>query len=59
MPAIMDRLSKNPLKFILFIDDLSFAKDDDDFAALKAILRALFQPRLPMWLFMLLATEDI
>lgn len=38
MPAIMDSLSKNPLKFILFIDDLSFAKDDDDFAALKAIL---------------------
>ncbi|NLZ49387.1 MAG: ATP-binding protein [Clostridiales bacterium] len=38
MPAIMDRLSRNPLKFILFIDDLSFAKDDDDFAALKAIL---------------------
>ena len=38
MPAIMDGLSKNPLKFILFIDDLSFAKDDDDFAALKAIL---------------------
>lgn len=38
MPSIMDRLSKNPLKFILFIDDLSFAKDDDDFASLKAIL---------------------
>ena len=28
----------NPLKFILFIDDLSFTKDDDDFSALKAIL---------------------
>ncbi|MEG0615684.1 MAG: DUF815 domain-containing protein, partial [Oscillospiraceae bacterium] len=38
IPALMDNLSKNPLKFILFIDDLSFTKDDDDFSALKAIL---------------------
>lgn len=38
IPAIVDELSKNPLKFILFIDDLSFVKDDDDFSALKAIL---------------------
>lgn len=38
IPALMDNLSKNPLKFILFIDDLSFTKDDDDFGALKAIL---------------------
>ncbi len=35
---LLDRLSKNPLKFILFIDDLSFDRDDGDFAALKAIL---------------------
>lgn len=38
LPDIMDRLSKNPLKFIIFIDDLSFAADDNDFGALKAIL---------------------
>ena len=38
IPALIDSLSKNPLKFILFIDDLSFTKDDDDFSALKAIL---------------------
>lgn len=38
IPKLVDYLSKNPLKFILFIDDLSFTKDDDDFAALKAIL---------------------
>ena len=38
IPALMDELAKNPLKFILFIDDLSFASNDDDFAALKAIL---------------------
>ena len=38
MPALMDELADNPLKFILFIDDLSFAANDDNFAALKAIL---------------------
>ena len=38
IPIIIDNLSKNPLKFILFIDDLSFAKDDDNFGAFKAIL---------------------
>lgn len=38
LPALLDRLSANPLRFILFIDDLSFTKDDDNFAALKAIL---------------------
>lgn len=38
IPALMNDLAKNPLKFILFIDDLSFAANDDNFAALKAIL---------------------
>lgn len=38
IPAIIDELSENPLKFIIFIDDLSFVKDDDNFSALKAIL---------------------
>ena len=38
MPDLLDTLSLNPLKFILFIDDLSFTQNDDDFAALKAIL---------------------
>lgn len=35
---ILDELSTNPLKFVLFIDDLSFLKDDDNFNALKAVL---------------------
>ncbi len=35
---VVERLSGNPLKFILFIDDLSFSQNDSDFAALKAIL---------------------
>ncbi len=38
IPALLDELAHNPLKFILFIDDLSFNSNDDDFAALKAIL---------------------
>ncbi len=38
IPELMDRLAANPLKFILFIDDLSFTANDDNFAALKAIL---------------------
>ncbi|MBO5934959.1 MAG: ATP-binding protein [Clostridia bacterium] len=38
IPAIIDELSVNPLKFILFIDDLSFNQTDDNFSALKAIL---------------------
>lgn len=38
IPTILDTLNNNPLKFILFIDDLSFQKDDDNFSALKAIL---------------------
>lgn len=38
IPKILDDLTENPLKFILFIDDLSFTRDDDNFSALKAIL---------------------
>lgn len=38
LPSIMRQLSENPLKFIIFIDDLSFAPDDDGFNALKAML---------------------
>ena len=38
IPDLMDKLAANPLKFILFIDDLSFTANDDTFAALKAIL---------------------
>ena len=38
IPDLMGKLAANPLKFILFIDDLSFTANDDNFAALKAIL---------------------
>lgn len=38
IPDIIEELSSNPLKFILFIDDLSFTGNDDNFSALKATL---------------------
>ena len=38
IPALLDELTDNPLKFILFIDDLSFQKGDDSYSALKAVL---------------------
>ena len=38
IPVLLNELSTNPLKFVLFIDDLSFLKDDDNFNALKAVL---------------------
>ena len=45
IPGILDELNSNPLKFILFIDDLSFQKDDDNFSALKAILEGSVSAR--------------
>ena len=38
VPDILEQLASNPLKFILFIDDLSFQENDDNFSALKAAL---------------------
>lgn len=45
IPSVIDALSQNPLKFILFIDDLSFSDNDDDFSALKAILEGSVSAR--------------
>ena len=38
LPDVMESIADNPLKFIIFIDDLSFSYDDADFGALKAVL---------------------
>ena len=38
IPSLLDSLADNPLKFIIFIDDLSFAACDRDFTALKTVL---------------------
>lgn len=45
IPAILDELARNPLKFIIFIDDLSFRRDDDNFSALKAVLEGSIAAR--------------
>ncbi|MBQ8281114.1 MAG: ATP-binding protein [Lachnospiraceae bacterium] len=45
IPAIIDELNSVPLKFILFIDDLSFNKGDDNFSTLKAILEGSVSAR--------------
>ena len=45
IPGILDTLNANPLKFILFIDDLSFQRSDDNFSALKAILEGSVSAR--------------
>ncbi|MBQ7924252.1 MAG: ATP-binding protein [Clostridia bacterium] len=38
LPYVMAKISGNPLKFIIFIDDLSFNRSDDHFSMLKAAL---------------------
>lgn len=38
LPAVIEKIAGNPLKFIIFIDDISFSADDDNFSALKAVL---------------------
>jgi predicted AAA+ superfamily ATPase len=38
LPEVMGKINGNPLKFIIFIDDLSFNKNDDNFSMLKAAL---------------------
>lgn len=45
LPQIIDSISRNPLKFILFIDDLSFTSGEDCFGALKATLEGSVSAR--------------
>lgn len=45
IPAVVERLRGNPLKFILFIDDLSFTQDSGEVGALKAILEGAVSAR--------------
>lgn len=46
IPQIMDHLCRNPLKFILFIDDLTFSEDDPNFGTLKATLEGSIAARM-------------
>lgn len=47
LPQIMGRIAGNPLKFIVFIDDLSFNKNDDSFSMLKAALEGSASAKAP------------
>ncbi len=38
LPSLYRQLSNNPLKFIIFIDDLSFGENDEGFGVLKKVL---------------------
>ncbi|MBR4073214.1 MAG: DUF815 domain-containing protein [Clostridia bacterium] len=44
---IMGEIGDNPLKFIIFIDDLSFSDDDSGFSSLKAILEGSAAAKTP------------
>lgn len=37
-PTLVDQIAALPMRFIIFIDDLSFSRQDDTYAALKAVL---------------------
>ncbi len=45
LPELIDRLSGNPLKFIIFIDDLTFTSGENCFGALKAALEGSVSTR--------------
>lgn len=45
IPDIIESISSNPLKFIIFIDDLSFVSGEDCFGALKATLEGSVSAR--------------
>jgi len=47
LPDVMGEIADNPLKFIIFIDDLSFSSDDNGFSSLKAILEGSAAAKTP------------
>lgn len=47
IPRLVESLGPNPLKFILFIDDLSFAQNNEEIGALKAILEGSVSAKTP------------
>lgn len=38
LPALIEELAQNPLRFIIFIDDLSFTQSNEEIGVLKAII---------------------
>lgn len=45
LPGIVRMLGERPQKFIVFIDDLSFDREDQTFSSLKTILEGGLEPR--------------
>jgi uncharacterized protein len=45
LPQIVEQLRGLPQKFIIFVDDLSFEEDDNDFKALKVVLEGTLTAR--------------
>ena len=37
-PLLIDKIAQNPMKFIIFVDDLSFQSQDKNYTSLKAVL---------------------
>ncbi len=44
-PIIIDQLAQRPLKFILFVDDLSFTEDEGQYREMKALLEGGLETR--------------
>ncbi len=47
LPYVMGKITGNPLRFIIFIDDLSFNQNDDSFSMLKAALEGSASAKAP------------
>ena len=47
MPDLIEKIAGSPLKFIIFIDDVSFSPDDDNFSSLKAVLEGSAAAKTP------------
>lgn len=47
LPPVIEKLNHNPLKFIIFIDDLSFGESNEEIGALKAILEGSVTAKAP------------
>ena len=45
LDKLLDKLSKIPAKFIVFIDDLSFSQDDENLSAVKSALEGALSKR--------------
>jgi uncharacterized protein len=45
LPGLVERLRDVPQKFIVFVDDLSFEEDDDDYKSLKVVLEGTVTAR--------------